>query len=76
MVRGEAEYLLSDKATVELFHVNPNHPQIKRASAAKLALAEILYQFTLSPDVACLTPTKPPLYERTCDPLQQDFPSG
>ena len=62
MGRGEAEYILSDKASAELCRLSPKHPRIKRSLAAKSALSEILRRLTPRPDVAYLTATKPPSF--------------
>ena len=60
MPRGEAEYILSDKLTVELCQRNSLHPRIARSEAAKLAIAEILHRFSPPPDSHRITPDAPP----------------
>ena len=60
MVRGEAEYILLDKAATELRHQNPLHPQITRSAAAELAIAEILCRFNPPTYGARLSPYNSP----------------
>ena len=77
MVRGEAEYILSDKAATELRRQNPIHPQIARSAAAGLAIAEILCQFNPPTYGARLSPyNSPPFMKELINRYNNTFLSG
>ena len=61
MVRGHAEYILSDADASELRRVDPKHPRIKRSAATMHALDEIHRRLQPAAGV-CLSMSKPPLF--------------
>ena len=60
MVRGHAEYILSDADTSELYQVDPKHPRIKQATATMHVLNEIRQRLQPVADVY-LSISKSPL---------------